>query len=167
MMLAERFLVRTVATVGTALMLAVGTVPYSSGPAFAESPRWDANRDHGDRGGDHYKGRRDHADRVHDRRDDRRDDRREYRDRRHDGHDRWERDRWEREHRGYDHHKHRHWKRGERISRSVRYRVITHYHDYGWRRPPRGHVYVDIDGDVYLMAVATHLIVDILTDRRY
>ena len=43
-----------------------------------------------------------------------------------------------------------------------RYVVVDDYRDYGWRRPPAGYGYVNLDGDIFLVALATGLIVSAL-----
>ena len=81
----------------------------------------------------------------------RQDDRRGYERHGHDRHDH-----------GYERHRHRHdWRRGERIPRT-RYVVIERYRDYGYQPPPRGYGYVQVDGDVFLIALASGIIADIL-----
>lgn len=53
------------------------------------------------------------------------------------------------------------WRRGDYIPRD-RYIIIDDYDRYGYRRPPSGYRYVRVDGDVFLIALATGLIVDAL-----
>jgi len=75
-------------------------------------------------------------------------------------HDRRDHDRADSD-RGHDHGRHHDWKRGERIGPS-RYVVLYRYRDYGYQPPPRGHHYVQVDGDVLLIAIASGIIADIL-----
>lgn len=51
--------------------------------------------------------------------------------------------------------------RGDYVSRE-RYIVIDDYDRYGYRRPPAGYGYVRVDGQVFLIALATGLIVEAL-----
>jgi Ni/Co efflux regulator RcnB len=104
-----------------------------------------ADNGHGKK--DKHKGKG-HDDRRHDKRDDRRDDRRDYR---HDARD-------------GDRGRHLGWTRGDRVTRD-RYVVIERYRDYGYRAPPRGYQYVEIDGDVLMIAIATGVIFQILSTR--
>lgn len=53
------------------------------------------------------------------------------------------------------------YRRGDVISRD-RYIVIEDYDRYGYRRPPAGYGYVRVDGDIFLIALATGLIVEAL-----
>lgn len=115
-------------------------------------------RDH--RRGDRYEYRaKDRHERRHEyreerRHDDYRDERRAYREGYRDG-------------RRYDDHGHyRYYNRwgyrpGHRVPRD-RYVVIHDYGHYGYPRPPYGHGYVRIDGDIFLLALGTGLIVSAL-----
>lgn len=63
---------------------------------------------------------------------------------------------------GYYHHG---WRRGERLPRawySSRY-VVRDYHDYHLRTPPHGYHWVRVDNDVILTAIATGLVVEIVS----
>ena len=93
----------------------------------------------------------------HDRRDDRHDNRHD--DRRDWDHDRdWHDDRGP--HRGPP--PHARWERGHRYDGRVV--VIERYHDYRLREPPRGYHWVrDDDGDFLLIAIATGIIADIVS----
>ena len=53
------------------------------------------------------------------------------------------------------------WSRGDYIPRD-RYIVIDEYDRYGYRRPPPGYGYVRVDGETFLIALATGLIVEAL-----
>lgn len=53
------------------------------------------------------------------------------------------------------------WGRGDRLPRDA-YVVIRDYDHYGYRRPPEGYGYVRVDGDIFLIALATGLIVEAL-----
>ena len=95
-------------------------------------------------------------DRYDDRRDDRRDNRYDRRDdRRGNGY-------------GYGQQRHRSahaWRRGERLPshyRSSNY--VNDYGRYGLRAPPRGHRWVRADNDYVLAAIATGLIVQVLSN---
>ncbi|MGG7566122.1 RcnB family protein [Rhodovulum sp. DZ06] len=69
---------------------------------------------------------------------------------------------------GYGHdHRHeerRRWARGDHAPRD-RYVIIDGWRDRGLAPPPRGHVYVRMDGELFLIATATSLIVDILANN--
>lgn len=56
----------------------------------------------------------------------------------------------------------KHWQRGDVVPDTVRVRVLTRYRDRGYRAPPRGQVYIEIDGGIYLMAQATRRIVRVM-----
>lgn len=146
-------------------------VPAHAGQAalHAKDDRRGERRDYRDeRRGD----RRDYRDdRRGDRRDykaDRRHDRHEYRDHRRDGRHAYRE--------GYRDGRHAYREGYRDGSRDYRYRnrwgyrpgyyvpreryvVIHDYGYHGYRRPPYGHGYVRIDGDVFLVALATGLIV--------
>lgn len=53
------------------------------------------------------------------------------------------------------------WRIGERLPRD-RYIILPDYDRYGWPRPRDGQVYVRMDERVYLIALATGLILDVL-----
>lgn len=53
------------------------------------------------------------------------------------------------------------YRRGDRIDRD-RYVIVRDYDRYGYRRPPEGYGYVRVDGDVFLIALATGLIIEAL-----
>ncbi|MFZ3005639.1 MAG: RcnB family protein [Phenylobacterium sp.] len=94
-------------------------------------------------------------DRYDDRRDDRRDNRYDRRDDRR-GHGYGE----QRRHGGHA------WRRGERLPshyRSSNY-YVNDYGRYGLRAPPRGHRWVRADNDYVLAAIATGLIVQVLSN---
>jgi len=55
------------------------------------------------------------------------------------------------------------WHRGDVIPKDVSYRVIVRYGDFGYGPPPKGHVYVEIDGSIYLMAEAAREIIKVLS----
>ena len=64
---------------------------------------------------------------------------------------------------GYDQ-GYRHWSRGQVLPYEYRRYPVYNYDDYGWAPPPRGHAYYRTNtGDIILAAVATGLIVSILT----
>lgn len=58
------------------------------------------------------------------------------------------------------------WRRGDVVPDDVRYRVITRYRDYGFRSPPPGHIYIQIDTGIYLMARASRRIVEVYVSGR-
>jgi hypothetical protein len=58
------------------------------------------------------------------------------------------------------------WQRGDVLPDHVRYRVLSRYRDYGFRHPPRGHVYVEIGGSIYLMAESSRRIVQVFVSSR-
>lgn len=70
------------------------------------------------------------------------------------GHPRYKARHWRTDH----HPRHRYWV-GRRLPR-VQYVVIEHYDDYYLPPPRRGHYYVRSGNDVYLIAEATHRIID-------
>ncbi|MCL5777643.1 RcnB family protein [Limibaculum sp. FT325] len=53
------------------------------------------------------------------------------------------------------------YRRGDYIPRT-RYVIVEDYDRYGYGRPPSGYGYVRVDGDVFLIALATGLIVEAL-----
>jgi Ni/Co efflux regulator RcnB len=114
-------------------------------------------RDDGYRRDDRY--RRDDGDRkFRDRRYDR--DERDYHSRRDDHGDRWD----DRAHYYYGA---RHYHRGDRLPVRYRERIYvvddwSHRHLY---RPPYGHVWVRVDGDYVLMAIATGIIASIILNN--
>ena len=58
----------------------------------------------------------------------------------------------------------RHWSRGQVLPYEYRRYPVYNYDDYGWAPPPRGHAYYRTNtGDIILAAVATGIIVSILT----
>lgn len=153
-------------------------------PQHADALRIAAKDDRrGDRS-DWRHDRRDHrADRRHDRRDHRADARHDRRDWHKDRRE-WEKERrkWEKERHAYHREYHRDrrdaYRHGYRDGRRhytnrwgyrpgyyvprERYVVVREYHRYGYAPPPRGHAYVRIDSDVFLVALATGLIVSSL-----
>ncbi len=52
------------------------------------------------------------------------------------------------------------YKEGERLSHSDAYRVIRDHRRFGLRAPPRGGIYVELDGELLLVAGATLRIID-------
>ena len=68
---------------------------------------------------------------------------------------------------GYSHgyeHGYRSWSRGQVLPYEYRRYPVYNYDDYGWAPPPRGHAYYRTStGDIILAAVATGIIVSILT----
>ncbi|MCL5777644.1 RcnB family protein [Limibaculum sp. FT325] len=164
---------------------AMGVAADLAVPDHADAIRMAAKDDRGHRGRDDRgrHGRDDRAYRRDDHRDwhrDRRDDRREWRDDRRDWRaDRrdWERDRreWERDRHEFRHERREAYRDGYRDGRRhyrnrwgyrpgyyvprERYVVVREYHRYGYAPPPWGHAYVSVDGDVFLVALATGLIV--------
>lgn len=163
-------------------LLAGLLVMSAAAPAFADPPGGRHNRDN--REWSRHDDRRDH------RRDDRRDDRRDWRDDRRDDRRDWRDDRWDdrRDQRhayrdgyrdGYradQRNDWRHawprgrydyaprWHRGGYIPRYSHYVVIDDYHRYRLPAPRHGHHYVDVDGEILLVAAATGLIVWALTN---
>lgn len=162
--------------------LAAGFVALlAAAPAFADPPHGRHDRDN--RSWSRHDDRRDHRrDWGHDRRDDRRD----WRDDRHDDRHDWRDDRrderyayrdgyWD----GYRANRYNDWRhawprgrydyaprwhRGGYIPRHGSYVVIHDYHRYRLPPPHRGHHYVDVDGEILLVAAATGLIVWALTN---
>ncbi len=164
-------------------LLAGLLVMSAAAPAFADPPGGRHDRDNREwrRHDDRRDDRRDH------RRDDRRDDHRDWRDdRRDDWRDDWRDDRrdqryayrdgyrdgyradqrndwryaWPRGHYDYA----PRWHRGGYIPRHSHYVVIDDYHRYRLPAPRHGHHYVDVDGEILLVAAATGLIVWALTN---
>ncbi|MDT8344931.1 MAG: RcnB family protein [Thermohalobaculum sp.] len=138
-------------------------VPAHAGQAalHAKDGRGDRRADRRDDRQDSRHDRRDdRQDYRHDRRDDRADrrqDRREYRADRRDGR---HADREGYRDGGRDYRYRNRWgyRPGYHVPRE-RYVVIHDYGYHGYRRPPYGHGYVRIDGDVFLVALATGLII--------
>lgn len=107
------------------------------------------------------------------------DDRRGHREHRYEQrHDRWDDRRdWRRDHRPDVRivHPHRHvyrdgprWQRGQYLPRHVireRHVVIDHRHHRQLYAPPRGHQWVQVDGEFLLVAVATGLIAHAIFNR--
>jgi Ni/Co efflux regulator RcnB len=96
--------------------------------------------------------------RDHDRSDrhDNRYDSRDNRDNRYDSRDNYD-------HRDNGHH----WRRGQRLDHRYHSRsyIVTDYHRYGWRAPPRGYAYYRTDnGDVVLAAIATGVISSVIAN---
>ncbi len=58
------------------------------------------------------------------------------------------------------------WQRGDVLPEYVRYRVLSRYRDYGFRHPPRGHVYIEVDGGIYLMAQSSRRIAQVFVSSR-
>jgi Ni/Co efflux regulator RcnB len=57
-----------------------------------------------------------------------------------------------------------HWSRGQVLPYEYRRHPIYNYDDYGWAPPPRGHAYYRTNtGDILLAAIATGIIVSIIT----
>ena len=54
----------------------------------------------------------------------------------------------------------KHWNRGERIDDGVRYRKISNHHRYRLRRPAAGEIYIELGGDIYLIAEATKRVIE-------
>lgn len=52
------------------------------------------------------------------------------------------------------------WHKGDRIPDDVHVRVIRDHDHYRVRRPPPGEVYVEIGGDIYLIAEATKRVIE-------
>lgn len=52
------------------------------------------------------------------------------------------------------------WHKGDRIPRDVEYRVIADHDRYRVRRPDQGEVYIEIGGDIYLIAEATKRVIE-------
>lgn len=129
-----------------------------AGSAFAQDRRGD---DRGHRGNDDRHEQRD-------RRDDRRDDRREARHDRHDArHDRQDfRDGRHFDRRGYPQ-PHAEWKRGGRVPQEYRGRnyVVEDWRGYRLQQPPRGYQWVGVGGDFVLAAIATGVIMQIITSQ--
>jgi Ni/Co efflux regulator RcnB len=66
-------------------------------------------------------------------------------------------------------HRTQHWHRGARLPASYyapRY-IVNDYGYYGLRRPPRGHCWVRVNGDVVLAALASGVIVEVVNDLFY
>lgn len=55
----------------------------------------------------------------------------------------------------------KHWQRGDVLPDRIRFRVIDSYRDYGFRPPPRDHVYITVDGGIYLLARPSRRIVEV------
>lgn len=55
----------------------------------------------------------------------------------------------------------KHWERGDVLPDHIRFRVVNNYREYGFRPPPRDHVYIAIDGGIYLLARPSRRIVEI------
>lgn len=139
-----------------AMSIALAGAPVMAAPSVEQGARHVAAQDYGagmwrvadkDHGKGHGKGHgkkhdkhRDRDDRRHDRHDDRHDDRR------------------------HDQDRHLGWSRGDHVTRE-RYVVIERYRDYGYRAPPRGYQYVQVDGDILMIAIASGLIFEVLTNR--
>jgi Ni/Co efflux regulator RcnB len=65
---------------------------------------------------------------------------------------------------GYGYDQGYHWSRGQVLPYEYRRYPVYNYHDYGWAPPPRGHAYYRTStGDIILAAIATGIIVSILT----
>jgi len=54
----------------------------------------------------------------------------------------------------------KHWSKGDRIPDDVEIRVIVNHDRYRVRRPRDGEVYVEIGGDIYLIAEATKRVIE-------
>ena len=52
------------------------------------------------------------------------------------------------------------WHKGDRIPDDVRVRVIYDHDRYRVRRPRQGEIYVEIGGDIYLIAEATKRVIE-------
>lgn len=61
---------------------------------------------------------------------------------------------------GQGHAGHHRWHRGDHIPRDVDVRVIVHHDRYRVRPPERGQVYVDVGGEIYLIAEATNRVIE-------
>ncbi|HEX8568977.1 MAG TPA: RcnB family protein [Caulobacteraceae bacterium] len=131
-------------------------------PAFEQGAIVKIGNKHKGKGKGHSKhhGRRGWDDRYdYDDRDDRRDERRAYRQ----GYREGRRAAYGGYHPGYEQGHHR-WSRGEVLPYEYRRQPIYNYYDYGYGPPPRGHAYYRTStGDIILAAIATGIIVHILT----
>lgn len=160
-------------TVTAAIMISL----IASSVAMADSaksrdqgskPQWNSQDSRRDDDRDDWR-----DDRRDGRRDDWRDDRRDDRRR-----DHWYRDN-DRDHRyhrvrageyrrpwGYRAH---HWRRGERLPRAYYARpyVVKNYRDCRLHAPPRGAHWVRVNNDAVLAAIATGLVLEIVSNRFY
>jgi Ni/Co efflux regulator RcnB len=68
--------------------------------------------------------------------------------------------------RGYRFHE---WQRGERLPSAYRQRVyvVNDYHTYRLREPPRGYHWVRVDNNVVLAAVATGVVLEVVSNLFY
>jgi Ni/Co efflux regulator RcnB len=53
-----------------------------------------------------------------------------------------------------------HWNRGERIDDGVRYRVFSNHDRYRLQRPSAGEIYIEVGGDIYLIAEVTKRVIE-------
>ena len=103
----------------------------------------------------------------------------EWRDQQQRDRERWEHERQEREQRYQEdrrreeelrsQHEHHNWRRGDHLPRAyfAREYVIDNYGAYHLRRPPRGHCWIRVDDKFLLAAIATGVVVEILSDEGY
>lgn len=129
------------------------------------------------RGRGHGHDERRHYDRGrydYDNRDDRRDERRAYRRGYREGQrdDRWNDRRYYGQPRYarppvYYAQPRRVWNRGHYLPREYHRYVVYDPYRYGLYAPPRGHAWLHVGNDVYLTALATGLIVEVLRDSYY
>ena len=106
--------------------------------------------------------------RSNDRRDDRRDDHGRYEhrnDRRFDSNARFRVGEYHRPH-GYQY---RAWRQGDRLPSAYRKRVyvVNDYHSYRLHQPPRGYHWVRVDNNVVLAAVATGVVLEVVSNLFY
>jgi len=99
---------------------------------------------------------------------DRRDDRGRYEqrnDRRFDSHERFRVGAYHRPH-GYQY---RAWRQGDRLPSAYRKRVyvVNDYHSYRLHQPPRGYHWVRVDNNVVLAAVATGVVLEVVSNLFY
>ena len=180
---------KTMLTAAMAMMLLAG--PLAMADSHHDRGRQDRGhqsndyRRHGDRHDSHWRHERRDHDRGHDRN---RGDRHHF-DNRHRDNRHWNDGRWNhrdnrhwndhRDWRGYSrppvyyapaysyrpYDRHRGWYRGARVPStyfSSRY-IVHDYGAYSLRRPPHGCRWVRVDGDLLLVAIATGLVIDIVS----
>ena len=51
------------------------------------------------------------------------------------------------------------WTKGHVLPSDVYYRPVSNWSDYDLERPPEGHIYGSVDGDILLIRAATRLVV--------
>ena len=160
-------------TVTAALLLSLiaSTAAVADSGKAAEKPRNSQDR-RDERRDDRWDRRDERRDDRWDRRDERRDDRWDRRDERRDDRRDWRRHHgrvWYGDyHRPHGWRPHA-WRRGERLPVAYYGRpyVIRDYDRCHLRRPPRGYHWVRVDRDVVLAAIATGVILDVLSDHFY